>query len=51
MGVTCDQAEIFLSFSIQETLVTIGTGAGTGLELEIPADFHGVPWAWSKVGI
>lgn len=41
----------FPSFSIQETLVMIGMGAGTGLGMEIPANFHGVPWAWSKVGI
>lgn len=44
-GITCHQAEIFSSFSIQEILVIIGMGAGTGLGMEIPADLHGVPWA------
>ncbi|KAF4791429.1 hypothetical protein TURU_131143 [Turdus rufiventris] len=34
-----------------DILVMIGVGAGTGLGMEIPADLHGVPWAWSKVGI
>lgn len=29
----------------------IGVGAGTGLGMEIPADFHEVPWARSKVGM
>lgn len=50
-GITCHQAEVFSSFSVQDILVMIGVGAGTGLGLEIPADLHGVPWAWSKVGI
>lgn len=50
-GIACDQAEIFPSLSIQETLVRLGVGTGTGLGMEILADFHGMPWAWSKVSI
>lgn len=41
-GITCHQAEIFSSFSVQETLVMIGVGAGTGLGMEIPTDIHGM---------